>query len=146
MRDYFDSSVLVSAIVKEEPSHESCMAAWLASESRIFLLHGVLESFASLTGGRQPHLRLRARTASAILRENLEAFHARIVAFDMQESMTLLAEAQTAGVRGGAVYDYLHLCAARKAGADRIFTLNKRHSIAIAPDLAPRILHPQDIF
>jgi predicted nucleic acid-binding protein len=37
MRDYFDSSVLVAAISKEEPNHESCTAAWLAADARIFL-------------------------------------------------------------------------------------------------------------
>jgi predicted nucleic acid-binding protein len=143
-RDYFDSSVLVAAIAKEEPNHRSCTDAWQGSDYRIFLLHGVLESFASLTGGKKPHLRLTGKSATTVLSGNLEDFQVEMVAFDVHETMALLADAQASGVRGGAVYDYLHLCAARKAGADRIFTLNKRHFMAIAPDLAPKIFHPAD--
>ena len=63
MRDYFDASVLVAAMVQEEPAHAACLNAWLAADSRILLLHGVLESFACLTGGKKPHLRLPGRTA-----------------------------------------------------------------------------------
>ena len=45
-------------------------------------------------------------------------------------------------VRGGAVYDYLHLVAARKAGVERIVTLDLRHFRALARAGDPRIEGP----
>ncbi len=106
----------------------------------------MLESFASLTGGEKPHLRLPGKTAAAVLRGNIEEFQAQVVSFDAGEIFELLARAQDAGARGGAVYDYIHVGAARKAGAERIFTLNKRHFTAIAPDLSAIIFHPSEQF
>ena len=37
--------------------------------------------------------------------------------------MSALAECESRGVRGGALYDWLHLAAARKAGAELFVTL-----------------------
>ena len=53
------------------------------------------------------------------------------------DSSVLLAslysdEAHHRGVRGGANYDWLHLAAARKAGAEVFFTLNLRDFQALA--------------
>ena len=145
MRDYFDTSVLVAAIVKEEPNHRASMEAWCRSSKRALLLHGVLEAFASLTGGKKPHLRLDPDEATKILRGNIAEFQVEVISFPVPETMDLLGNLRAVGVRGGAVYDYLHLCAARKAGADRIFTLSKRHFTAIAPDLTTKIFHPTEI-
>jgi hypothetical protein len=40
------------------------------------------------------------------------------------------------------VYDFLHIAAARRAGAEVLFTLNARHFAAFAPDLAAVIREP----
>ena len=51
-------------------------------------------------------------------------------------------EAEDRGVRGGAIHDFLHLVATRRARADRIYTLNLSHFLAFhrPGDLA--IVHP----
>jgi hypothetical protein len=54
----------------------------------------------------------------------------------------LLEKAGPAGARGGGIYDLLLLACARKAGAERVFTLNDRHFAALAPDLASKIVRP----
>jgi hypothetical protein len=53
-----------------------------------------------------------------------------------------LAECEGRGVRGGAVYDFLHLAAARKAGAERLLTLDVSHFQAISRPGNPRIEAP----
>jgi hypothetical protein len=45
-----------------------------------------------------------------------------VVVLDEAETSTALAAARGHGVRGGVVYDYIHLIAARKAGVEAIVT------------------------
>jgi predicted nucleic acid-binding protein len=56
--------------------------------------------------------------------------------------MKLVEMAGPAGARGGAIYDLLLMACARKVKAEKIYTLNRRHFIALAPDLAEQILSP----
>jgi len=53
-----------------------------------------------------------------------------------------LAECEARGVRGGAIYDLLHLLAARKAGAEVVMTLDARHFQALSRRGDPRIETP----
>jgi len=53
--------------------------------------------------------------------------------------------AQNRGVRGGGIYDYLHLAAARKAKAGRIYTLNLSNFRALYRPGDPEIAHPRAI-
>ena len=47
------------------------------------------------------------------------------------------------GIQGGTVYDAILLKAAVKAHTDRLYTLNLRHFLALAPSgLAPKIAAP----
>jgi len=51
-------------------------------------------------------------------------------------------ECADSGWIGGRIYDALHLCCAKKAACDRIYTLSVRHFQRLAPDLADRIGAP----
>ena len=51
-------------------------------------------------------------------------------------------QAQGRGVRGGGIYDYLHLVAARKAKARRMYTLNLSNFRAWHRTGDPEIVHP----
>ena len=53
-----------------------------------------------------------------------------------------MQRSQDAGARGGAVYDMLHLQAARRCRANRILTINLRHFQTFAPDLKHSIALP----
>jgi predicted nucleic acid-binding protein len=56
--------------------------------------------------------------------------------------MAALAECESRGVRGGAVYDWLHLAAARQAGAQALVTLDRRDFQALSRPGDPRIESP----
>jgi len=46
------------------------------------------------------------------------------VELDFQETLDVLDKARRFGVRGRHIHDFLNAIAARKAGADKIYTLN----------------------
>lgn len=58
------------------------------------------------------------------------------------QMMAALAECEARGVRGGAVYDWLHLAAARQAGAEALVTLDRRDFQALSSPGDPRIESP----
>ena len=66
----------------------------------------------------------------------------QLVSLSGREVMAALEGADARGVRGGAVYDLLHLTAARKAGATRLLTLDQRDFQALVQAGDPRIESP----
>ena len=53
-----------------------------------------------------------------------------------------IRQSEAAGVRGGAIFDFLHLAAARRSSAAALYTLNVRHFVALARKGDPKIEQP----
>ena len=124
MTSYLDSSVLVAALVEDEPAHESCLQL-LRGKSLVAWSHALAETYATLTGGR-----LGIRVSPAIGAQLIEAsLLPRLQLIDLrgEELMDAIRGTDTVGARGGAIYDFLHLAAARNAAAKTLYTLNTRH-------------------
>ena len=75
-----------------------------------------------LTGGRLG-AKADADLVAKLIKQTLLP-RVRVVHLDEQELMEALQTARRHGVRGGAVYDFMHLVAARKSGATILCTLN----------------------
>ena len=58
------------------------------------------------------------------------------------EMLRAMRETETRGVRGGGIFDYLHLVAARKAKAAKLYTLNLSNFRAFYRPGDPEIVHP----
>ena len=140
MIEFFDTSVLVAAMLEDEPRHEACAQVLEDAQDGCASLHTLAECYATLTGGRLG-VQLSPTDAATLVRCNV---HDRLslVSLATREYLKLLDAAGPAGARGGAIYDLLLLACARKAKAGRIYTLNHRHFIALAPDLTPKIASP----
>ena len=80
------------------------------------------ETFATLTGGRLG-LRVDADVAAKMIRESIVPC-VNFVELGVDEMIEAQGCARKQGVRGGGVYDYMHLVAARKAKADTLYTIN----------------------
>jgi len=133
VRDFFDSSSLLAAMIEDESGHEKALAALSSTRDGYASTHSLAECFATLTGGR-----ITSRLTPAIAAEMVECNVAKrltLVSLTQAEIAAALKTAASVGARGGAFYDVLLLAAARKCGADRIHTLNYRHFAAFAPDL-----------
>jgi predicted nucleic acid-binding protein len=140
MIEFFDTTVLVAAMVEDENRHEACAEALEAAEKGHAALHSIAECYATLTGGRLG-VQLSAADAERLIRHNLLG-RLSIVNLSAAEYFKLLHRAGPAGARGGAIYDLLLLACARKAKAGRVYTLNERHFAALAPDLTAQIAIP----
>jgi hypothetical protein len=98
------------------------------------------ETFSTLTGGRKA-FRIPPSVAADLLELHF-APKLTITSLTPNEILKAMAEAESRGVRGGGIFDFLHLVAARKAKAVKFYTLNTSHFVAIHRDGDPQISHP----
>ncbi len=134
-----DTSVILASLDPDEAKHAACDRL-VAQGGHYLYVHALAESFSILTGGQRAR-KLDADTALRLLDESVMPF-VKTVALSGKDVLTALRDARSRGVRGGAVYDYLHLVAARKAGLARLITLDLRHFQALARAGDPRIEAP----
>ncbi len=65
-----------------------------------------------------------------------------VIELSTQEVMAAFKEARKHGVRGGAVYDYIHLIAARMVNATKLYTLNLSDFQALRQSGDPEVVRP----
>ncbi len=134
-----DSSVIVAALDALQPFHRESFD--LLDQSGLHArAHALAESFSTLTGG---HLsaRMGADDVTRALRQSILP-SVTIVDLAPEEYLSAMGEARARGIRGGAIYDYLHLVAARKIGAQRLYTLNVPDFRSFHRPGDPEIVHP----
>jgi predicted nucleic acid-binding protein len=135
---YFDTTVLIGAVRKDESHHSACLAA--VRKGGCTSIHAMLEAFSILTGGRSGR-RYPPSFAARLLSVSFEK-QLQPLSLTWNESHAMLAEAHDRGIRGGAIYDYQHLVCARKAGAAMLLTLNTKDFLALARPGDPDIQAP----
>ena len=144
MKALFDTSVLVAAMVEDHPQHERCLP-WLqrARQGKVDFLvsaHTLAELFAVLSS-YPTRPRLSPAVAARLVRENVSA-GARLVPLAASDYDAVIREMAELSLAGGVVYDALIARAARKAGAERLLTLNPRDFLRVWPDGARIITTP----
>jgi predicted nucleic acid-binding protein len=139
MSALLDSSVLVAALASDELKHAECLALLLKGGNCIYS-HALLETFSTLTGGKLG-VRVTADFAVRMLTETVLP-RVTVIELSFAEIIAALAIAQSRGVRGGCVYDYMHLVAAKKANVSVIHTLNMDDFLHIRRGDAPEIQLP----
>jgi|SRR5437870_2309301 predicted nucleic acid-binding protein len=136
MKVLFDTSVLVAAIVEAHPRHPEA-ASWLrrAKSREIELLaatHSLAELY-SILSALPARPRISPAKAWQLVQENVAA-SAHLIALSPEDYSATLQQAAERGLSGGVIYDALIVCAARKAGADRLLTLNQRDFRRVLPE------------
>jgi predicted nucleic acid-binding protein len=144
MRAYLDTAVLVAASVAGHPHHSQSLATLrMVHKKRVtghISGHGLSETYAVLT--RTPFTPpIYPAEAWKLLSLNVLLYF-RIVTLTPKMYQETIEECANRGWIGGRIYDALHLCCAKKAACDRIYTFNVRHFQQLAPDLADRIGAP----
>lgn len=134
-----DTSVVIASLDGDEPHHAVCDRLLATGGHRLYA-HALTETFSILTGSRQGR-RLRPALAVELIDASVLPF-VELVHLTGKETMAAIAETERRGVRGGAVYDWLHLAAARKAGVQALVTLDVRDFQALARPGDPAVRMP----
>lgn len=138
---FLDTSVLVAIAQVDHVHHVPSRELWneCAGKELAVSAHTLAEFYSSVTS-MPPGIRLSGRDAILAL----EMFLRRIVpiALSSNEYMESLKSCAALGLTGGTIYDALHIACARKSSAEWIYTWNLRHFRRVAPDLAGRIVGP----
>jgi predicted nucleic acid-binding protein len=133
-----DSSILIAYLLSSDDQHHA--ASVLLKKHRPFVhRYALSEAFSTLTGGKL-RFRLTAREATDLMRDDIFP-NVRITELDDTELLEAMALSQERGVRGGAIYDFLHLNAARKVQAARFYTTDINDFKAIHRPGDPEIFH-----
>lgn len=141
---YFDTNVLVAAVLASHPHHVAAEAALRKTHGRAIQgwisAHGLAELHAVLT--RVPLTPpVYPGEAWQILEKDVFP-HFEVISLSAGEYRQTLGSCAAAGWSGGRVYDALHIAAARQAKCEQIYTFNVRHFRELAADLADRIGAP----
>lgn len=139
MKPLLDSSVLIAALVPTEAGHQAC-ATQLTQPGATVYVHALNEVFATLTGGTLG-FRLDADIAAQLIRDKIIA-RMEVIVLTAEETAAAQQQARAHGVRGGAIYDFMHLIAARKARADTLLTLNLTDFLHLHREGDPDVRQP----
>jgi hypothetical protein len=119
MRVYWDSTAVLNALAAQS------VLARLDEGEHLTRSHAYVEAFHHLSGRGLPlkdgqRLAVSPRDAARMIRN----FAKKVQAHDLspEQTLTALDEAQSQGVSGRMVHDWLHARAAKLAGADVVLT------------------------
>jgi len=145
MKVFLDTSVLVSAVLKQHIFHERSFAVLegVISQERegIISSHSLAEMFAVLTKLPLPFCHTPEQALLSIEENVLK--HFKLISLAGSDYAAFLREAVGSGIQGGTIYDALLLKCAAKAAVDRVYTLNLKHFQSIAaPEIARKISEP----
>jgi predicted nucleic acid-binding protein len=145
LKVYFDTNVLIAALVTEHPHHADSFAALLrvhrAKIDGYIAAHGLAELYSVLT--RAPFTSpIYPEDALRLITESVAPFFS-IVTVSGKGYLSVIEACGTAGWKGGRIHDALHLQAARQSACDLIYTYNLADFQGLAPDLEGRIQNPE---
>ena len=144
MRVFFDTSVLVAALVDSHPSHRAAFArlrqVWSQSDTGLVAVHSLAELHATLTAFPQKP-RISAADASLLIQRSvLDKFE--VVPLSVDDYAAVIEQLATSSLISGVIYDALILRAALKANADHVLTLNEKDFRRVYPEIADKIIVP----
>jgi predicted nucleic acid-binding protein len=145
MKVFLDTSVLVSAVLKQHVFHERSFPVLdrvhAEKDEGFVSAHSIAEMYSVLTSLPAPY-RHKPEQALLSIEENVLK-HFKTVTLIDNEYAALIREAVGFQIQGGKIYDALLLKAASKAGVNRIYTLNLKHFQGIvSSDLRGKLSEP----
>jgi predicted nucleic acid-binding protein len=141
VRHFFDTTVLVAAVLEEHRDHFASFRA-LSSATRtnsFCAAHSVAEMFATLTRipGKQRLSAEQSLLAIGAVEDRLTA-----VSLDATEYFAAVRKFAAIGVIGGTIYDGLIGACALKSKADVIYTWNVAHFLLLGSEVAQKVRTP----
>lgn len=135
MNVFFDTSVLVPALVDQLSNHKSSFAVFSSftvdEHTAYCSTHSIAETYSVLTALPLPK-RISSIEARMLIEESILA---RLVVMEIGKSeyLNAIENVSSKGLTSGIIYDALHAEAAKQASCSRIYTYNIEHFEALAP-------------
>ena len=129
MSDYFNTPVLVFACAHAGQAGEISRQLIAGSANPLTTPHALAECFNSLTY----RLGLPPKDARRLIAENTKTFS--FIALDAADYQAAMDRVVDNGLTGDKIYDALHVGAAIKGGAEKIFTSNRRDFVPLQPGI-----------
>ncbi len=141
MKVFFDTSVLVAAVVVPHAQHQRSLAVFAAANRKTACCaaHSLAEVYATLT--RLPGI-LGLNVDQALLLLDSVAERLELISLEPSEYRHAIREAATGGMIGGTIYDALLGRCALKARATTIYTWNVTHFRMLGIDIAEKVRTP----
>lgn len=134
MKAYFDTSVLVTALVDQLPNHDAalaCLASACRNNEAFTSTHSLAETYATLTALPLPR-RIQPGEARAMVAEGPRK-HLGILPLTARVYDIAMERVAARGLSSGSVYDALHLVCAETSACRRVFTYNLGHIERLDP-------------
>jgi len=141
VRWFFDSSVLVPALLADHVHHARSFAAFAAASRKNAgcAAHSLAEVYSTLT--RYPGKQRLGAESAALLVQEIE-HRLTLVWLDGDEYLAAIDRIAGMGIVGGAVYDALIAACAAKARADVVYTWNTAHFMLLGDEVARKVRTP----
>lgn len=141
MTSFFDTSVLVAAVLEEHEHHDRSFFAFSAADrsSAFCAAHNIAELYATLT--RYPG-KQRLSEQQALLAVGVVEKHLTIVALEASEYLASIRRFAALGITGGTIYDALIAACVLKAKADVLYTWNIGHFLLLGDEVAQKVRTP----
>ena len=141
MKFFFDTSVLIAAVLVQHVHHQRSSAAYLKAEKKTAFCaaHTLAEVYAALTRMPGPQ-RMAGDQALLVLEDIRRRF--TIIALDEEDYFSAIASAVAEGVVGGTICDALLARCALKAKATTIYTWHLNHFRLLGPEVAWLVQSP----
>ncbi|MGA9811377.1 MAG: PIN domain-containing protein [Terriglobales bacterium] len=141
MKVFFDTSVLIAAILLQHEHHRPSAAAYLKADKKnaCCAAHTLAEIYASLT--RMPGGQRMSGDQALLLLDQIRE-RLTIITLDEEDYCSAIASAVTQGVVGGTIYDALLAQCALKTNATTIYTWDLHHFRLLGPEVARRVRTP----
>lgn len=136
MKVFFDTSVLVPALVDQLTNHSVCVEVFRAytmqSNRGYCSTHGLAEFYAVVAALPLPK-RISTVEERIIIKESILS-RLEIVSLEQTEYGEAINKVANQGLTGGTVYNVLHVTAAEKAGCNRVYTYTPDYFRPVCPE------------
>jgi predicted nucleic acid-binding protein len=141
---FFDSSVLVPALLPEHEHHARSFAAFVVASPKNAgcAAHSLAEVYATLT--RYPGKQRLSAEYAALLVEEIER-RLTLVWLDGNDYRAAIRRIASMGIVGGAGYDGLVAACTLKSGADHLYTWNARHFNLLGAEIQKLVTIPPEV-
>ena len=141
MKVFFDTSVLVAAVLATHQHHHRSVTAFAKADRQTgcCAAHTLAELYATLT--RMPGKQRITSDQALLFLDEVEA-RFEVVHLSAREYRIAINRAASHGVLGGTIYDALLAQCALKAAATRILTWDVAHFQLLGPEIAEIVQTP----